>query len=192
MYSECTAQLSNQWVGPVFIKWPAPERARECWFPQRLAENNKMLNILPPRIMVAAFSAVLASLEGKNKLQPLNAPPRVRQWPLNCPADFPALFKIYCWNRSPCDSGIQTKRYLKSLAGTICIGRSEWSSACRGYVWSFHCLFFSMFQKCSWRLFVSFEQRDSRGLREHVCESQKQTHSSDNLKAVWHSLHGQW
>lgn len=42
--------------------------------------------------MVVAFSVNLALLEaGENNFQALNAPPQEKQWPFNCPADFPAF-----------------------------------------------------------------------------------------------------
>ena len=49
-----------------------PETARRRWFPQGLAENNKMLNIPPPYVMLVAFSAELASPKGKTTFSPWN------------------------------------------------------------------------------------------------------------------------
>lgn len=142
-----------------------PETTREHWFPQRLAENNKILHIPAACIMVVAFSAELASPEGKTTFQPLNAPPCVKQWPLNCPADFPALLRSTAEISPLRDCNVQTKRYLKSLAGTMCFWICCWKECSvwrGGYTRSPRCLFLQ-----KW-LFVSFEQRGSPEGNESV------------------------
>ena len=133
----------------------------------------------------------------KQLLSRLNAPPCVKQWPLNCPATFSSARKIYLWNLSlrACNAR-KTKRYLKSLAGTTCFGRSERSSVgsegggggeggTRGTL----AVCFSR----KW-LFVSFSTEGLLRVRRASLQIRETDsvaiHSSDNLKAVWHSLHG--
>lgn len=91
----------------------AHETARRPWFPQGLAENNKILNIPPLCVMAGAFSAELASLKGKTTFRPW------KNHPVSNNDHWSVLQVFLVFLRSTTeisDCHIQTKGYLKSFA----------------------------------------------------------------------------
>lgn len=131
-----------------------PEAARRSWFPQGMAENNKMLNIPPACVMAGAFSAELASLKAKTSLTSQCGTMTIEQ-------AFPSVFSISPWNLwAPCTN----KNYLRS-ACTICF-RIFRISSCGGRQWCFffffcHCLYVQKWQ------FASFKRQQSSGQWNH-------------------------
>lgn len=191
-----------QSVGRVRVYTPTsinttPEAARRSWFPQGLAENNKMLNIPPACVMAGAFSAELASLKGKTSLTSLRRTMTIEQ-------AFPSVFSISPWNLwAPCTNKNHLRsllaQYVSTFSGLPAEGGGSGVLWCppthtHTHTYTAHscapltvcCLFFHKWQFASFKQQKSLRQWNHRDKRNWLRGC---IHLSDNLKTSRHSLH---